>query len=208
MLKRKNKFLAIGLATVGVLGAGSVAFATWLVGVQQKDETVKLSVLVDNVEDSSIKLIATLADTNLKIAETTAYDNSSGNAIIGSKNGNNFDVNALKFSFNELSVTFGSGSPKEIDNVKITCVTTLTSDMSANNKIQSKTTESDTLAAHRKNATNLSYIELQEITILGTDFKEESAQNGVFKFDASASSADENFKFSWGSFFENQYLEL
>ena len=200
MLKRKNKFFAIALATVGIIGAGSVAFATWLVGVQQTEKKLQLNVLVDAVEDTSIKLSAKLASNDLKIAETTAYDNSNGNAIIGSKDGNQFDANALKFSFSELQVDMEKGSSKEIDNVKISCVTTLTTDLSANNKIQSKSTKEGPLANHRTDASNLSYIELKEITIPGTDFKEEGS-TGLFKFDANTSTADDKFNFSWGTFF-------
>lgn len=200
MLKRRNKFLAIGLATVGVIGAGSVAFATWLVGVQQTERNVQLNVLVDSVEDSSIKLTAKLTSEELKVAETTAYDNSTGNAIIGSKEGNQFDAKALKFNFSELQVAMEKGSSKEIDNVKITCVTNLITDLTANNKIQSKTGEGTQLANHRTEATSLSYIALNEITIPGTDFKQEGS-NGIYKFDANTSSQDDNFKFTWGTFF-------
>ena len=54
---KKNKksklvlFSVIGLAAISI---GTVGFATWMVGVQKKEETLTISALVDNTLNNSI----------------------------------------------------------------------------------------------------------------------------------------------------------
>ena len=113
---RKSKlvlFSVIGLAAVSI---GTVGFATWVVGVQKKTESLTVTASVDNTKNSSVYLEAVVENSPVKVAETSIYptaesqpnkwdivtaSNESGAAIT-------VDPNALQFKFTTLQYSYGN----------------------------------------------------------------------------------------------------
>ena len=113
---RKSKlvlFSVIGLAAVSI---GTVGFATWVVGVQKKTESLTVTASVDNTKNSSVYLEAVVENSPVKVAETSIYPTAesqpnkwdivtasyeSGAAIA-------VDPNALQFKFTTLQYSYGN----------------------------------------------------------------------------------------------------
>lgn len=115
-MKKKNLLIAlIGLTTISLAGVG---FATWVVGVTQKDVDSNLQVEVDAALNDSVFLKAGFA-TNAKvaIAETAEVPGGTKSDIVkvldksgtsGASKGLPLNKNALKFSFNQLEYVIGN----------------------------------------------------------------------------------------------------
>lgn len=113
---RKSKlvlFSVIGLAAVSI---GTVGFATWMVGVQKKEETLTVTALVDNTKNSSVYLEAVVEDSPVKVAETSIYPTSGSKtnawdivtASTESGTAITVDANALQFKFTTLQYSYGN----------------------------------------------------------------------------------------------------
>ena len=113
---RKSKlvlFSVIGLAAVSI---GTVGFATWVVGVQKKTESLTVTALVDNTKNSSVYLEAIVKNSPVKVAETSIYPTSGSqpNAwdIVTASTEDNalitVDENALQFEFETLQYSYGN----------------------------------------------------------------------------------------------------
>lgn len=115
---KKNKksklvlFSVIGLAAISI---GTVGFATWMVGVQKKEETLTISALVDNTLNNSIYLEAEITNKDVIVAESAEHvkskDTPSTDIVFASKkDGEAFTVNenALKFTFSKLQFSKGT----------------------------------------------------------------------------------------------------
>lgn len=115
---KKNKksklvlFSVIGLAAISI---GTVGFATWMVGVQKKEETLTINASVDNTLNNSIYLEAEITNKDVVIAESAEHvkseDTPSTDIVFASKkDGEAFTVNenALKFSFSKLQFSKGT----------------------------------------------------------------------------------------------------
>ena len=113
---RKSKlvlFSVIGLAAVSI---GTVGFATWVVGVQKKTESLTVTALVDNTKNSSVYLEAVVEDSPVKVAETSIYPTSGSKTkawdIVTASTESNaaitVDPNALQFKFTTLQYSYGN----------------------------------------------------------------------------------------------------
>lgn len=115
---KKNKksklvlFSVIGLAAISI---GTVGFATWMVGVQKKEETLTISASVDNTLNNSIYLEAEITNKDVIVAESAEHvkskDTPSTDIVFASKkDGEAFTVNenALKFTFSKLQFSKGT----------------------------------------------------------------------------------------------------
>ena len=121
-MKRNKKsklvlFSVLGLAAISI---GTVGFATWMVGVQKKEETINVKANVDNTLNDSIYLEAEINQAKpLIIAEKTAKERGE-NEILGAKEGVtgsgegyvSVSSEALKFEFNTLQFSVGNGAAK------------------------------------------------------------------------------------------------
>lgn len=115
-MKKKNLLIAlIGLTTISLAGVG---FATWVVGVTQKDVDSNLQVEVDDALNDSVFLKAGFAgDAKVAIAETAEVPGGTKSDIVkvldksgtsGASQGLPLNINALKFSFNQLEYVVGN----------------------------------------------------------------------------------------------------
>ena len=109
MIKKNKKHVLIGACALAGVALTSVGFATWVVGVQKTNEDLKLNVEVDSVQsDTKFLSVALTAGTKLTIAERTEVDKTGTNKIVGTKkNGGDgiaVDANALKFSFESITI--------------------------------------------------------------------------------------------------------
>ena len=113
---RKSKlvlFSVIGLAAVSI---GTVGFATWVVGVQHKTESLTVTALVDNTKNSSVYLEAATDGNPVKIAEKAVYPETGSTAkdwdivTASTENGASItvDPDALQFKFNTLKYSYGN----------------------------------------------------------------------------------------------------
>lgn len=201
MLKRGNKFLAIGLAAVGVLGAGSIAFATWIVGIQQKETPLELSLKVDDAIDSSISVSATLSDSELFVTDTEKID-ASENVIIST---GEVASDALTFSLNEIKVTKEAGakdkqvqsfefylSSEESEKLNITLGET-------NNKIE---TTAGTNTKYRNDGGKVSYLTFATKTITVDKFDTKLDSDNKTSIYTLKSDSNEKLAFDWGTYFK------
>ena len=117
-MKRNKKsklvlFSVLGLAAISI---GTVGFATWMVGVQKKEETLTVTALVDNTKNSSVYLEAVVEDSPVKVAETSIYPTSGSKTnawdIVTASTESNADItvdpNALQFKFTTLQYSYGN----------------------------------------------------------------------------------------------------
>ena len=113
---RKSKlvlFSVIGLAAVSI---GTVGFATWVVGVQKKTESLTVTALVDNTKNSSVYLEAVVENSPVKVAETSIYPTAESQpnkwdivtASTESGAAITVDPNALQFKFTTLQYSYGN----------------------------------------------------------------------------------------------------
>ncbi len=100
MLKRNKKNVLIGVCALAGVALTSVGFATWVVGVTNKESKTGYDVKVDDVASDTIFLSVANESGTINIGEKKAY-NKSGNDIAGSDaldevpNALNFDVTGL-----------------------------------------------------------------------------------------------------------------
>lgn len=115
-MKKKNLLIAlIGLTTISLAGVG---FATWVVGVTQKDVDSNLQVEVDDALNDSVFLKAKFADgAKVAIAETTKVTGGTASDIVKvldksntteAKKGLPIDEHALEFTFEKLEYIVGN----------------------------------------------------------------------------------------------------
>ena len=113
---RKSKlvlFSVIGLAAVSI---GTVGFATWMVGVEKKSESLTFTANVDNTLNESIYLEAVASSNEIIVAEKEAHTKVNTD-ILGAKvdsdlgSGNvTVNANALQFTFTTLKYSVGNGA--------------------------------------------------------------------------------------------------
>lgn len=116
-MKRNKKsklvlFSVLGLAAISI---GTVGFATWMVGVQKKEESLTINALVDNTLNNSIYLEAEITAKDVVIAESeehlkTESTPASDIVFASKKDTEAFTVNenALKFTFSTLQFSKGT----------------------------------------------------------------------------------------------------
>lgn len=167
-MKFKNKntklFLVLGTST---LALGSIGFASWVIGVQQKEATSNLQVTVDKASISNIKVDYQMSNKKVDIKETTNQDE--GSLITPT------DVNpkALQFTFEKITIQVGVGvetaqRPKKL---KISLPTELNANNIVKNKELNKIQVNHNAATkYRKDAeggeNNFTYLEYsKEITL-------------------------------------------
>ena len=116
-------FTACGIALVSLV---SVGFATWFVGVQQKNQDVTMNLTVDTIENNTYFLTAKLADDEVKIGENVKVNKTEADDILGVGDGSSgilLDENAMKFTFSEISLKLGKSSDGETTVTKPSKVT-------------------------------------------------------------------------------------
>lgn len=111
---QKSKIVLCSILGLAAISIGSVGFATWLVGVNKKAETLTVEALVDNSVNDSQYIEISVANNTFHVAETATIDRddthivgASAKAEGGSELG--VQADALKFTINEFTVLIGKG---------------------------------------------------------------------------------------------------
>ena len=197
---KKNKksklvlFSVIGLAAISI---GTVGFATWMVGVQKKEETLTISALVDNTLNNSIYLEAEITNNNVVIAERAEHVKSESTpstdiVFASKKGGEDFTVNenALKFTFSKLQFSKGTS-------VAFPTQLKLELQTSANNTVSSTGN-----LTGREEAESWTYLKLNKTIDINSSMY--TLDNGVtgksyetYKFN------EKTYSLEWGTFFGN-----
>ena len=198
---KKNKksklvlFSVIGLAAISI---GTVGFATWMVGVQKKEETLTVNALVDNTVNSSIYLEANITNKDIIVAEKKEYvkggeGSRATDIVFASKNsGAEFSVNehALEFTFSTLQFSKG-------DTVDFPTQLKLELLESDNNKLSTVDNK-----VGRTGEASWTYLQLsQTIVLTGESYTlDSSVTNKSYK---TYILNETTYSFEWGSFFGN-----
>ncbi|MCI6788312.1 MAG: hypothetical protein MR606_00390 [Mollicutes bacterium] len=206
-MKKKNLLIAlIGLTTISLAGVG---FATWVVGVTQKQVDSNLQVEVDDALNDSVFLKASFATgAKVAIAETTTVTKPNKGLVSVTDNstsgqGLKVDINALSFEFAELKYIVGNAisadaTPAylklELDNTK-----------NASNVVQADNVK----LTDKKGARPVKVGEGTEPELHYLQFKEYIKLDSTTTDSTPDSSSttytlkDKKFKFLWGDFFGN-----
>ena len=195
---RKSKlvlFSVIGLAAVSI---GTVGFATWMVGVQKKEETLTVNALVDNTVNSSIYLEASITNNKIIVAEETEYvkggEGSRATDIVfaSKKEGEAFTVNehALEFTFSTLQFSKG-------DTVEFPRQLKLELMESTNNTLSTEDSK-----VGRAGEGPWTYLQLsQTINLTSASYTEDDTVTG--KSYKTYKLTQTTYSLEWGSFFGN-----
>lgn len=106
----KNKFLLMGLIGLTTISLAGVGFATWVVGVQKKEMDTTLQVDVDDTQNDSIIVQATMKTEKLIVAQNEKVDRKTGD-IIGTSQGTiGYSANALKFTLTNITYMVGKAA--------------------------------------------------------------------------------------------------
>lgn len=214
-MKFKNKktklFLVLGAST---LALGSIGFASWVIGVQQKEASGNLNVQVDNASLSNIQIIQKLTTNKLTIAESGAVPGNKDDIIKAEENAGpddiKLDTNAFKFNFKELKVRVGEGvsvseRPKSLvvglsDNTEHNKANKVASDM---NLIQvedkDKTSGSVIATKNHRTGSDFTYLGFDTQTI-PLNYESVQPKDGYYEFDLAAQTIDYAFKL--GTYFD------
>ena len=208
-MKKKNLLIAlIGLTTISLAGVG---FATWVVGVTQKEVDSNLNVEVDDALNDSVFLKASFAtDAKVAIAETAEVPGSTKSDIVkvvdksteaGTHKGLPINTNALKFSFKTLEYIVGNAVADA--NKPAYLKLELTDLKNDSNIVKTNATKlTDKKGARPADASTLRYLYFKEYVELNAD----SYTTDPTTADGSSTTytlKNKEFAFSWGNFFGN-----
>lgn len=106
----KKKFLLMGLIGLTTISLAGVGFATWVVGVQKKNMDTELQVDVDDTQNDSIIVQATMKTTKLIVAQNEEVIRGAGD-IIGTSQGTiGYKADALKFTLTNITYMVGKAA--------------------------------------------------------------------------------------------------
>ena len=186
----RRKWVVGGVAFFGSIALLTTGFATWVVGVQQKQAEGDINVTVNTTTNESIRLEAELSggDAAIMLAETVAKTDGK---IINEKEPVN---NALDITFSTLKITMGQKATKP-NGLKMTIDTSA----NKNQQIIANTYE---FSDHSEES-GLTYIAAPESIVLdktaqtGTVTETTEGQNIVWEI------KNKTFTFKWGTYFDN-----
>ena len=186
----RRKWVVGGVAFFGSIALLTTGFATWVVGVQQKQAEGDINVTVNTTTNESIRLEAELSggDAAITLAETVAKTDGK---IINEKEPVN---NALDITFKTLKITMGKNATKP-NGLKMTIDTSA----NKNQQIIAKTYE----FSDHSGESDLTYIAAPESIVLdktaqtGTVTETTEGQNIVWEI------KNKTFTFKWGTYFNN-----
>ncbi len=200
----KNKFLLMGLIGLTAISLAGVGFATWVVGVQKKEMDTKLQVDVDDTQNDSIIVQATMATEKLIVAQNTEVVRGEHDIIGTSKSAGSigYDANALKFKLTNITYMVGkaaTGKPTklhiELDNTKNAFNQTKTEYIQ--NKVNPATTYKRTALGADESWTYLSFSTDIALNSMGEDLNKDVSTAKYEKYVI----AEKEFTIDWGTYF-------
>lgn len=218
---KTSKIIAFTACGVALVSLVSVGFATWFVGVQQKNQDVTMNLTVDTIENNTCFLTAKLAKDEVKIGENVKIDKTEPDDILGVGDGSGgitLDANAMKFTFSEISLKLGKSSgggttvtkPSEVA-ISLTNVKNSTDDGTNYNEVGAegnKLGNKDDSSKYRPDLSEnekWTYLAFQKTLSIGTDL--------ILDDDAEDSDTYETYVLSggtlacelgWGTFFGSE----
>ena len=115
---KKSKVVLLSVIGLAAISIGTVGFATWMVGVEKKSESLTFTANVDNTLNESIYLEAVASSNEIIVAEKVEHTKANTD-ILGAKvdsplgEGNvTVNANALQFTFATLKYSVGNGATK------------------------------------------------------------------------------------------------
>lgn len=207
----KNKFLLMSLIGLTAISLAGVGFATWVVGVQKKEMDTKLQVDVDDTQNDSIIVQATMATEKLIVAQNKEVVRGEHDIIGTSKSAGSigYDANALKFTLTNITYMVGNAVGEadrptklhiELNNTKNTFNQTKTE------HIQNKTDSVTTITTYKRTAlgadeswTYLSFSTDINLSDMGEDQNKTVPAAKYEKYVI----ASQDFTIDWGTYFGN-----
>ena len=209
-MKKRNKIITFSVSTLAVLSVCTVGFATWLVGVQNTSEDVKVTATVDDITNQSVFLSAKISE-GIKLAEAAGTGSEAGEyKIIEATQGSNntADENYLGFEFSELKLTMSEDNfDDKPDAIKISLpvYSAGTVDFNQANTVTTNEFSQD----GKREGASWSYVSFTEVTLDLTKenftITDSSTADGFKEYTIIDEKND--FTFAWGTFFENDTLE-
>lgn len=203
-MKFKNKntklFLVLGAST---LALGSIGFASWIIGVQQKEATSNLQVTVDTASVSNIKVDYQMSNKKVDIKETTEQEE--GSLIKPTE----VNQNALQFTFEKITVQVGTGVAENERPKKLKI--SLPTELNANNIVKSK--ELNKIQVNHSSATkyrtdaegeenNFTYLEYENEITLDYESKDTGFLTKTDNYFTFTITTLVNEKFTLGTYFD------
>lgn len=210
MFKKKKIVLTSVLALAGV-SLATVGFATWVVGLDKKDDTLQVQAVVDNSTNKSVFLDASIKAENLIIAEKTEYSKIGENDIVkteASSTANGGDAaisvneNALKFTFKTLEYFVGEGATAPTKMI----IELVTQEGDAKNTL----TTADCLmdgTIYREKKDGYTYLKLYQEIDLATKTTNDSTTKPKTQTYIIYDVTQKVYSFEWGTFFGNAAQE-
>ena len=204
---RKSKlvlFSVIGLAAVSI---GTVGFATWVVGVQRTEVGLQLSAKVDDTQNKSIMLEATIDNTyQFKVAEKVEHNTIKDNdLVVTGDTGEHsivFDPNAMTFKFSTLQFSCGDAAERPskliLSLATGASINTFNTVVKEDNKLPSERSGTSWTYLALQYELNLSYEGKGGTPNVTAQQKADGASFTTYKINQTV------FEMHWGTFFGNQ----
>ena len=200
---KKSKVVLFSVLGLAAISIGTVGFATWMVGVEKKSETLTFTANVDNTLNESIYLEAVASTNKIVIAESAAHTKVN-NDILGAKidspveEGNvTVSADALKFTFTTLKFSAGNDAEKPAKlHISLEDTSINTINKVETSKVDGRSTGPWTYLAFDKTFTidYLAKLDSNDIDVIST--APEGASYTVYDF------STKTFVFDWGTFFD------
>lgn len=206
MFKKKKIVLTSVLALAGV-SLATVGFATWVVGLDKKDDTLHVQAVVDNSTNKSVFLDASIKAENLIIAEKEAYSKIGENDIVKTEassvdNGGDVAItvnaNALKFTFETLQYFVGEGAKPPTQMV----IELVTQEGDAKNTLTTADCLMDDVV-YRAKKDGYTYLKLYQEIDLTTKTTNDRATKEDTQTYVIYDVTQKEYSFEWGTFFGN-----
>ena len=203
-MKLSKKATITLISALALVSVSAIGFSRWIVGVQQKDTTKKITAEVDDTKNDSLVLTASIASSsNLILAEKEIYTRQPGLDIIGassSKGDMEVSSNALSFTFESMQIIVGANqtNPTGVN---------LSFDEKAHSFITVDAT-ADKLGIVASNdlrsGSSWTYIGFEDVTIPFSDFEKDDETSVEGSYTVYNLKSDKStYSFLWGSFFGN-----
>ncbi len=206
MFKKKKIVLTSVLALAGV-SLATVGFATWVVGLDKKDETLNVQAIVDNSTNKSVYLEAAIENKPLIVAEKEVYpsgENAKKDKDIitaekvadGEHSAYTVNPDALKFKFTTLQFSVGSGA---------TIPSTMTIELFNSDALNKLTADDCLMDSHyRTKKTDYTYLKFKKEIPLSTETFTKQAASTTGQTYKVYTINEQIYSFEWGTFFGNK----
>lgn len=204
-MKKRSKYIALGVSALALVSVCSIGFATWLVGIQQTADEVTLEAQVDDYVNDTVFLSANLSTPSVKICEKEEHKKGEGDIIGTSKGTIGYDAGGLSFTFSDITLKVSKKAT-----VNPTSVTISLSAEDGDNAWNSVPTKKNKLLDKRTSIEGIgtgpwTYLAFDEVTLnVGTDLKDVTNEREDKTIYNTYSITSKELSFKWGTFFNSK----